>query len=109
MSDEELKPSKTRRKKDMHALQDLGAALVELSAERLEAVDMPDNLREAIVEARRLHKQHEARRRQLQYIGRLMRDVDATPIRAKLEEWQGRSSAATAALHRIERWRDRLL
>ena len=108
MSEEELKPSKTRRKKDMHALQDVGEALVALSADRLEAIDIPDSLREAVVEAKRMNK-HEARRRQMQYIGRLMRDIDPGPIRAKLDEWQGRSSAATATLHRIERWRDRLI
>lgn len=108
MSDDELKPSKTRRKKDMHELQDLGEALLTFNAEQLAAVDIPDSLREAVIEAKRITK-HEAKRRQMQYIGRLMRDVDGTPIRAKLDEIQGRSAGATAALHRIERWRDRLL
>ncbi|HKY01927.1 MAG TPA: ribosome biogenesis factor YjgA [Burkholderiales bacterium] len=108
MSEEELKPSKTRRKKDMHALQDLGEALVALSAEKLEAVDISDSLRDAVIEAKRITK-HEARRRQMQYIGRLMRDVEPGPIRAKLDEWEGKSSAATATLHRVERWRDRLI
>lgn len=107
MLDDE-KPSKTRRKKDMHELQALGEALVELSAERLGAVDIPADLRDAVTEARRITK-HEARRRQMQYIGRLMRDVDPAPIRAKLDEWNGQSRDATAALHRVERWRERLL
>lgn len=102
------KPSKTRRKKDMLALQSLGEALVELSAEQLNAVELPEALRDAVLEARRLNR-HEARRRQMQYIGRLMRDVDPAPIRAKLDEYAGHSAAATAALHRAERWRDRLL
>ncbi|HLU77219.1 MAG TPA: ribosome biogenesis factor YjgA [Burkholderiales bacterium] len=107
MFDDE-KPSKTRRKKDMHALQALGEALVELRPEQLEGVDMPEALRDAVLEAKRLTR-HEARRRQMQYIGKLMREVDAAPIRAKLDELAGRSATATAALHRVERWRDRLI
>lgn len=108
MFDDE-KPSKTRRKKDMHALQSLGEALVELRPEQLEGVEMPEALRDAVLEAKRLSNKHEARRRQMQYIGKLMRDVDATPIRAGLDELAGRSVGATAALHRVERWRDRLI
>ena len=108
VSEDDLKPSKTRRKKDMHALQDLGEALVGFSSEQLASLDIPEGLREAALEAKRITK-HEARRRQMQYIGRLMRDVDTAPIRDKLDEIQGRSHTATAALHRAERWRDRLL
>lgn len=102
------RPSKTRRKQDMHALQALGAALVELGAAQLAAIEMPEALRDAVLDAKRLSGR-EARRRQLQYIGRLMREVDAAPIRAKLAELQGHSREATAALHRIERWRERLI
>jgi ribosome-associated protein len=102
------RPSKTRRKKDMHALQSLGESLVELSAQQLAQVEMPEELRDAVLEARRISG-HEARRRQLQFIGRLMRDVDPAPIRAKLDEWRGQSREATAHLHAVERWRDRLI
>jgi ribosome-associated protein len=102
------KPSKTRRKKDMHALQALGASLVELSAAQLAAIEMPEQLREAVLEARRITSR-EGRRRQMQYIGRLMREVDPAPIRAKLDEWLGQSRTATALMHAVERWRDRLL
>jgi ribosome-associated protein len=102
------RPSKTRRKKDMHALQALGVSLVELSAHQLAQVDMPEDLRDAVLEARRITG-HEGRRRQLQYIGRLMRDIDPAPIRAKLDEWRGQSREATAQLHAVERWRDRLI
>ena len=106
---DDQKPSKTSRKKDMHALQSIGEALVELSNEQLATVDMPESLRDAVVEAKRMHNKHEALRRQMQYIGRLMRDVDSAPIRARLDELAGRSATATAALHRVERWRDRLI
>lgn len=100
--------SKTRKKKDMLALQDLGVQLVELNEQQLQTMQLPESLLEAVQEARRLTK-HEARRRQMQYIGRLMRNLDATPIRARLEQWRGQGREHTAQLHAIERWRDELL
>ena len=107
MQDEE-KPSKTRRKRAMHELQALGERLVELNPEQLAAVALPEDLHDAVERARNITK-HEARRRQLQYIGRLMRSVDPEPIREKLKTWDGVSTEETARLHRIERWRERLL
>lgn len=107
MQDEE-KPSKTQRKREMHELQTLGARLVELNSEQLAAIGLPENLRDAIEFAKRTTK-HEARRRQMQYIGRLMRSVDPAPIREKLKVWDGVSAEHTAQQHRVERWRDRLL
>jgi len=101
-------PSKTQRKQEMHALQALGERLAALNDEQLATVDLPEPLRAAVVEARRI-RSREAHRRQLQYIGRLMRAVDPAPIRAQLEAWDGQSRAATAAQHRAERWRTRLL
>lgn len=92
----------------MHELQDLGERLVDLNSEQLAAVGLPEDLRDAIEFARRTTK-HEARRRQMQYIGRLMRSVDPEPIREKLKVWDGVSAEHTAQQHRIERWRDRLL
>jgi len=105
---DEEKPSKTQRKREMHELQALGARLVELNTEQLAEVGLPDDLREAIEFARRTTK-HEARRRQMQYIGKLMRSVDPAPIREKLKIWDGISVEHTAQQHRVERWRDRLL
>lgn len=104
----ELRPSKTQRKREMHELQELGARLVQLPVQRLDALGLPDDLRRAVDEARRITK-HEARRRQMQYIGRLMRGVDATPIRLAIDVVDGRSAAETAAMHRLERLRARLL
>jgi ribosome-associated protein len=101
-------PSKSQRKRDMTALQDIGAELVGLNDQQLAAIDLPEALREAVAEARRL-RSHEARRRQLQYIGKLMRQVDPAPIREKLDGFRSTSAAETARLHRIERWRERLL
>ena len=104
----EEKPSKTARKRAMHELQTLGERLVGLNAEQLAAIALPEDLQDAIERARHITK-HEARRRQLQYIGRLMRDVDPEPIREKLKVWDGVSIEETARLHRIERWREKLL
>lgn len=101
-------PSKTRRKKDMHALQVLGAALVDIDPAQLKALALPERLLDAIVQARTITK-HEARRRQLQFVGRLMRDVDAEPIRAALNRMQSVSHAQRAQFAASERWRDRLL
>ena len=100
--------SKSQKKRDMHALQDMGAALVELSPERLGRIEMPEELRGAIREAQRLSR-HEARRRQMQYIGRLMRDIDPAPIREALDAINGASAIETARQHRLERLRERLL
>jgi ribosome-associated protein len=101
-------PSKTRRKKDMQALQDLGEALVALSPERLARLDLSDTLAIAIADAKRFTA-HEARRRQMQYIGRLMRHIDPAPIQATLDALQGQSREETARQHRLERLRDALM
>lgn len=100
--------SKTRRKKQMSDLQDVGAELVELPAEQLARIDMPEALREAVLAARRFTK-HEALRRQIQYIGRLMRDIDAGPIAEQLAAIKAPSRRQTALFHVAERWREDLL
>jgi ribosome-associated protein len=100
--------SKTRRKREMHELQALGAALAALPESVLSALELDEELRGALVEARRV-KSHEARRRQLQYIGRLMRALDPEPIRAQLAAIEGGSAQAAAAHRRLELWRERLL
>jgi ribosome-associated protein len=102
------RPSKSQRKRDSDALQNLGKELLELSAERLAKIAMSDNLRTALREAQRMTK-HEARRRQLQYIGKLMRSEDITPIRAALDALAGVSNAENRRLHQLERLREQLL
>ncbi len=101
-------PSKTRRKKDSHELQALGAALVELNERELASVELPEALLDAVLQARQITA-FGARRRQLQYIGKLMRSVDPGPIREKLSAWEAVSCTQTARLHSIESWRKRLL
>ncbi|MEK7842960.1 MAG: ribosome biogenesis factor YjgA [Pseudomonadota bacterium] len=106
--EQDIAPSKTRRKQEMHALQDIGEQLVELNSKQLAELDLPEALMDAIIEARRLRK-HEARRRQMQFIGKLMREVDTAPIREKFAAWGGVTLQHTAWLHLLERWRGRLL
>jgi len=101
-------PSKTQRKRQMHELQALGEALVELSDAQLASIDLPERLLDAVLDARRASR-HEARRRQLQFIGKIMRTVDPEPIRERLAAWKAVSHARTARLHLLERWRARLL
>ncbi|MDI3514561.1 MAG: ribosome-associated protein [Rhodocyclaceae bacterium] len=100
-------PSKSSRKRDMQALQDLGEQLVALSPERLKKVPLPESLYDAIRAAQGFRM--EARRRQLQYIGKLMRKVDPAPIQAQLEAFAGNSAAEVAKMHRLERLREQLL
>ncbi len=107
-ADEYSGPSKSQLKREMTALQDLGAELVALSKERLAKIDMSERLRDALLEAQRITK-HEAKRRQMQYIGKIMRTVDATPLRAALDEINGVSKAATIRQHQLERLRTRLM
>ena len=100
--------SKTQRKKEMHELQALGAELVALAESQIGDLRIPDDLREAVLEAKRI-KSHEAKRRQLQYIGRLMRDIDPAPIRAQLDALIGHSAQEAARHRRLEALREKLL
>ena len=92
----------------MHELQSLGAALADLPESQLHEMQLENELLQALLDARRF-KSHEARRRQLQYVGRLMREVDPEPIRARLAALEGSSAQAAAAHRRLEAWRERLL
>lgn len=102
------RPSKTKQKEAMHELRDLGAELVELSVGQLKRINVPENIFDAVRECQKITA-HGARRRQIQYLGKLMRGVDDEPIRAGLAMLRGESSAETARLHRLERFRVRLL
>jgi ribosome-associated protein len=108
VTNDERKPSKTQRKKQVTALQDLGVELVELKDEQLAALDLPENLLDAVMVARRVPT-FEAKRRQLQYIGKIMRKVDAVPIRAALDALQAGPRREVALHKRADSWRERLL
>lgn len=102
------RPSKTKQKEAMHELRDLGAELVELSVGQLKRINVPETIFDAVRECQKITA-HGARRRQVAYLGKLMRGVDDEPIRAGLAMLRGESSAETARLHRLERFRVRLL
>lgn len=102
------RPSKTQLKQAMHELQELGEALVELSRDQLKRMKLDEDLLEAVREYQRFTK-FEAKRRQLQYIGKLMRGLEPEPIREALAHIRGDSAAEVARLHRLERLRVRFL
>jgi len=108
MTDDSDFISKTRRKRQMHDLQAIGAALVKLSPEKLKRVDLPEALREAVMAAQKFTK-HEAVRRQLQYIGKIMREIDAAPIIEQLNALEAPSRKQTAIFHVAEKWRQALI
>ncbi len=101
-------PSKTQRKKEMHDVQKLGEALAQYPRAALAPLDLPENLLDALEETARI-KKHEARRRHLQYVGKLMRGIDAEPVRAWLTAQQNAPALEKAHYARLEEWRTRLL
>jgi len=108
LSSPEWKPSKTRLKKDSHELQALGEALANLPDDRLAALPIEESLVDAVREYKRT-KTHEGRRRQMQYIGKLMRHTDPEPLREAVAAMQVPRAKDTLALHKAEAWRDSLI
>jgi ribosome-associated protein len=100
--------SKTKLKAEADAAQDIGKKLIDLSKDRLIKLDLPETLFDAVIEAKRLTA-NGAVRRQLQYLGRLMRDVDSAPIIEQLQKWEGKNNEENARFHVLERWRTRLI
>lgn len=106
--DSPRRPSKTQLKQESHDLQELGEELVALPDERLDEMGMDERLREALREWRRT-RSFEGKRRQLQYIGKLMRRIDPEPLRQAVDALKLGSVRATLALHEAERWRAELI
>jgi ribosome-associated protein len=111
--DEELyrEPSKSAKKREMLALQALGQALAALSDKQFQKIEFPeDKLREALEAYRAIpDKKHEARRRQMQYVGKVMRGVESESLQAQLDAMEHTDNAEKAKHHQAEQWRDRLL
>ena len=106
--DDDARPSKTQLKQISQELQDLGMAVAELSDERLSRIDMSDALRDAIQTYRKT-RSHEGRRRQMQYVGKLMRKADEDALREAVAEATIGSAREALLLHETERWRDALI
>ena len=102
------RPSKSALKRQSHELQALGVEVAALPDQRLAATPMPDALRDAILAYRRT-KSHEGRRRQIQFVGKLMRAADEAPLREAVAAFKLGSAKETLALHEAERWRAELL
>ncbi len=106
--DDENYVSKSQLKRDMQALQDLGSELVKLPAKDLSKIPLPDQLAESVALAQRISSRG-GLRRQLQYIGKLMRNIDVEPIQQAMERLRLSKKQAAAEFHQVERWRDRLI
>ncbi len=105
------RPSKSQLKREMTALQKLGETLVESPRERVKKVPMPEDVLDAILACQQITS-HEGRRRQMQYVGKKMRTLtedEVSTIQKAVDSWRGASKAETAALHAIERQREKLL
>jgi ribosome-associated protein len=101
-------PSKSQVKREVEALQALGEELVRLPAAQFKRIELPEELRTAVADCRKI-TQNGALRRQKQYIGKLMRGIDPAPIQAQLDVFNGASVAENAKLHQAEKWRDKLI
>ncbi|MGH8269423.1 MAG: ribosome biogenesis factor YjgA, partial [Steroidobacteraceae bacterium] len=102
------RPSKSERKRAAHAAQDLGEALIAMRDRELDALALPEQLTDAIREARHISSRAGGAR-QRQYIGKLMREIDLEPIRAALASRSERDAIETQLFKRAESWRERLL
>ena len=101
-------PSKSQKKREVEALQDLGAELVKLPDAQFKRIELPEDLRQAVADCRKI-TQNGALRRQKQFIGKLMRAIDPAPIQAQLDAFKGVSAAENAKLHQAEKWREKLI
>lgn len=106
--EETFGPSKTQVKDEMHDLQALGLALIELPPDRFVRIAMDERLRAAFDELQRISN-HGARRRQAQYIGKLLRHADVDAFRAELADYQKGREQASKGFPDIAKWRERLL
>ncbi|WP_293402723.1 ribosome biogenesis factor YjgA [Polaromonas sp.] len=107
-AEEKGPPSKTQLKAEADEMQALGEALLTLRADLMARLDLPDKLLDAIKDAKKITN-FEGKRRQMQFIGKLMRPLDPDPIREAINEQLNGSAQLTLALHLAEQWRDKLV
>ncbi|MEE8339319.1 MAG: ribosome biogenesis factor YjgA [Xanthomonadales bacterium] len=100
--------SKSQRKRDARVLKSLASELIKLSSSQLAKVPLEETIREAVQEARQI-RSHVAGKRQLQFIAKQLRRIDATPIRETIDSFQNKARQSTVRQHRVENWRDFLL
>ena len=102
------RPSKSQLKREAHAIRDLGAELIKLSQTQLGKIPLPHEIRTAVEQAQNI-RQHGARRRQLQYIGKLLRRVDSEPIAEALAAIQSGAASEKRQHHWLEQTREALI
>ena len=103
-----IRPNKTRIKKDIAALFELGEEISELSLANIVSFDLPENIHKAVIEVGSMpHKG--ARKRQLKYIAGQLHKIDVEPILEQLARLKNQSAHAVREHHQLERWRDRLI
>jgi ribosome-associated protein len=104
----EERPSKSQLKREMHALQQLGETLIAMKPGERARFALSDDLERAIDETARINTR-EARRRHMQYVGKLMRKEDLTALHAEFDAIDKERFQRDHAFHRLEKWRDRLI
>ena len=107
LEDFDDRPSKSEIKREMHALQGLAQRLVDLTPNQLSKVPMPEVLEIGVKDAQRFKK--EAKRRQMQYLGKVMRKLDPAPIEAALAEFDAASAESINRMRALEEWREKLI
>ena len=100
-------PSKSQKKRDAKALQDLGVDIMAQKVDFIRDLDLPAELAQALLDGQTMERG--ARKRQIKYIGRLLRDIDVAPVQTALASLHEESAEDVRAFHRVEGWRDRLL
>ena len=108
IDDQEMPPSKSQLKREMHALQQLGETLIAMTPAQRSRFPLSDDLLRAIDETARI-RSHEGRRRHMQYVGKLMRKEDLEAIQSQFDAIENEREQRDHAFHRLEKWRDRLI
>jgi len=108
IDDQEMPPSKSQLKREMHALQQLGETLIAMTPAERSRFPLSDDLLRAIDETARI-RSHEGRRRHMQYGGKLMRKEDLEAIQSQFDAIENEREQRDHAFHRLEKWRDRLI
>ncbi len=108
INDADLPPSKSQLKREAQAMTRLGEQLVALDDKKLRQLTLAENLFDAIIATRKI-KQHGARKRQLLFLGKLLRQIDTSEITSQLAAFDTQSKQQAQAFHQLEQWRDKLL
>ena len=106
--EEELPPSKSQEKRDCDALKKLGDELLKLKQDELDTMNLPDALIDALITGKKIQSRS-GLKRQRQYIGKIMRQIDSDEIKKHLDHIKHKHDTNTAQFRKVEQWRDRLL